>query len=121
MTEAEYWALAPQAREAGVVKSRMGQLAKLCNDYSRAYSILQAAIRTKNASAYLGKVISNLKEEVALEPINISNKQRKEEPDVVVRARLRLWPVRKITRSNGTPGWFVDGILYDQGGVDVGA
>lgn len=119
MTEEAYWALAPQAQEKGIVKSRMGQLAKLCNDYKRATSILSSALKTKNASAYLGKAIANIKEEIAPPAIRIP--PRSKEPEIVLQARLHGWPVRKTTRMDGSPGWFVAGILYDIKGVDVGA
>ena len=116
--EQSYWALASQAQAASFTRSRMGQLAKLCNDYQRALSILSSALKTKKPSAYLGKVMANLKEEQAPPQIHIP---RSHEPEIVLQARLHGWPVRKTVRSNGTPGWFVCGILYDQGGVDVGA
>jgi len=118
MIEKEYWALAPQARSAGIVKSRMGQLAKLCNDYKRALNILKSALKTSNPSAYIGKVIANIKEEQAPPKIKISPDT---EPDIATQARLHGWPVRKIVRTNGTLGWYVAGCMYDQEGRDVGA
>jgi len=118
MTEEAFWALAPQAQEKGIVKSRMGQLAKLCNDYKRATTILSSALKTKNASAYLGKAIANIKEEIAPPAIHIP---RSKEPEIVLHARLHGWPVRKIVRTDGSPGWFVAGILYDTQGMEVGA
>jgi len=118
MSEQGYWALASQAQAVGVTRSRMGQLAKLCSDYQRALSILSSALKTKKPSAYLGKVMANLKEEQAPPQIHIP---RTHEPEIVLQARLRGWPVRKTVRTDGSPGWFVAGILYDQGGADVGA
>jgi hypothetical protein len=117
MSEQGYWALASQARAAGVTSSMMGKLAKLTSDYERALSILRSALKTKKPSAYLGKVMANLKEEQA-PPIIIP---KTHEPEVVLQARLRGWPVRKTALSNGSPGWFVAGTLYDQGGICVGA
>jgi hypothetical protein len=95
----------------------MGKLAKLCNDYERALSILSAALKTKAPAAYLGKTMANLKEEIAPPQINLP---RTHEPEIVLQARLHGWPVRKSMRTNGLPGWWVAGVLYDQGGVDVG-
>ena len=118
MTEQKYWALAKQASAAGVTPSVMGKLAKLCSDYERALSILSSALKTKKPSAYLGKVMANIKEEQAPPQIHIP---RSHEPEVVLQARLRGWPVRKTALSNGSPGWFVAGMLYDQGGMCVGA
>ena len=118
MSEQAYWALAPQANKARVTNSMMGKLAKLCSDYERALSILKSALKTKNPSAYLGKVMANLKEEQAPPQIHIP---RTHEPEIVLQARLHGWPVRKIMRTNGDPGWFVAGILYDRTGMDVGA
>lgn len=118
MTEQKYWALAKQASAAGVTPSVMGKLAKLCSDYERALSILSSALKTKKPSAYLGKVMANLKEEQAPIQIHIP---RSHEPEVVLQARLHGWPVRKTVRTDGTPGWFVAGVLYDHTGVDVGA
>lgn len=117
MSEPEFWALKSQAIQSGITPSRMGQLAKLCGDYDKAFSILTTAIKTKNASAYLGKVIANLRDEQAPPQIPIP---RKHEPEIALQARLRGWPVRKTALSDGQPGWWVAGTLYDQGGVDVG-
>lgn len=116
--EQAYWDLASQARAAGVSNSMMGKLAKLTSDYQRAHQILVASLKTKKPMAYLGKVIANLKEEQAPPQIHIS---RAHEPEIVLQARLHGWPVRKTTRTDGTPGWFVCGILYDRAGTDVGA
>lgn len=116
--EEQFWALAPQAQEKGIAKSRMGQLAKLCNDYRRALSVLRSALKTKNASAYLGKVIANIKEEIAPPAIHIP---RSKEPEIILQGRLHGWPVRKVLRSNGEIGWYMCGTLYDRSGVDVGA
>lgn len=118
MSEQAYWALASQANKAHVTNAMMGKLAKLCSDYQRALSILSSALKTKKPSAYLGKVMANLKEEQAPLQIHIP---RSHEPEIVLQARLHGWPVRKTVRSNGTPGWFVAGILYDHTGMDVGA
>lgn len=116
-SEQSYWLLADQCNKSHITRSRMGQLAKLCNNYDRANSILTEALKTKAPSAYLGKVIANLKDEQAPPAVPIP---RSHEPDVVLQARLRGWPVRKSTRSNGDPAWWVAGTLYDRSGVDVG-
>ena len=115
--ESKFWALAPQAKAAGVSNSVMGKLAKLCSDYERAYRILSSAIKTKYARAYVGKVISTIKEEQA--PIQIST-PRTHEPEIVLQARLHGWPVRKTVRTDGSPGWYVAGFLYDHTGDCVG-
>jgi len=117
MTEAGFWALSAQAESSSITRSRLGQLAKLANDFDKAERILKAALKTKNPSAYLGKVIKNLKTETE-SPLSIL---RSEEPEIVLQARLHGWPVRRLTRSNGEPGWYVAGSLVDQRGVDVGA
>jgi len=117
MTEQGYWELASQARSSGVTPSMMGKLAKLCSDYERAYRILVSSLKTKRPMAYLGKVISNLKEEQA--PIHI-NIPRTHEPEVVLQARLHGWPIRKTVREDGSPGWYVAGFLYDHTGDAVG-
>ena len=118
MSEQAFWALRAQAQSFGITPSRLGQLAKLCQDYERAYQILRSALATKKgASAYLGKVIANLKEEQAPPQIQIP---RSHEPDAVLQARLRGWPVRKSRLSNGNPAWWVAGVLMDQGGDVVG-
>lgn len=115
--EARFWALATTASQSKITKSMMGKLAKLCQDYERAYRILSDSLKTHRPANYLGKVISNLKDEQSPPAINIP---RSHEPEVALQARLRGWPVRKTTRTNGEPAWWVAGTLYDQGGVDVG-
>jgi hypothetical protein len=118
MSESAFWALRAQAQSFGITPSRLGQLAKLCQDYERAYQILRSALsKKKGASAYLGKVIANLKEEQAPPFIQIP---RSHEPEIVMQARLHGWPVRKSMLSNGQPGWWVAGSLIDRGGDVVG-
>lgn len=112
--EDDFWALKQDAITAGLTTSRMGQLAKLCQDYNRALKILRIALKTKNASAYVGKTISNLKDEQ--QPVIARSK----EPEIVLQARLHGWPVKKSVRSNGEIGWWVAGTLYDKGGASVG-
>lgn len=117
MSEAEYWSLATQARSKHISRSMMGRLAKLSQDYDKALNILCDALKTKQPAAYLGKVLSNLKDEFQPPQIHIP---RSHEPSIVTDARLRGWPVRKTVRGNGDPAWWVAGVLYDQGGIDVG-
>jgi hypothetical protein len=116
--EATYWSLAAEAAKHRITRPQMGKLAKLTSDYQRALSILSSALKTKKPSAYLGKVMANLKEEQAPPQIHIP---RTHEPEIVLQARLHGWPVRKTVRGDGTPGWFVAGVLYDHTGMDVGA
>lgn len=118
MSEERYWSLSSQANAKGITRSRLGQLAKICQDYNKAYRILSDSLATKSPSKYLGKCIANLKEEIAPPAIHIP---RNHEPEIVLQARLRGWPVRKSVRTNGEPAWWVAGVLYDQGGIDVGA
>lgn len=117
-SEDRFWALSSQADEKKITRSRMGQLAKLCHDYDRALSVLQSALKTKNPSNYLGAVVKGLRDEQA-PPCVVSS--RPQEPEVVLQARLRGWPVRKTMRTNGEPGWYVAGSLFDKRGMDVGA
>jgi hypothetical protein len=114
--EGAFWALKGQALTVGINPARMGQLAKLCNDWKRAKELLSQVIKSKNPSTYLGAVIKNLRDEVAA-PISL----RSSEPDVACDGRLRGWPVRKTVLTDGSPGWWVAGTLYNKDGVDVGA
>lgn len=111
--ESDYWALAPIAGTHGIQRSQMGRLAKLCMDFKRAHQILLDTLKAKSPTTYLGKVVSNLREETL-------PAQRSSEPEVVLQARLHGWPVRKSLRSNGEMGWWVAGTLYDKGGASVG-
>lgn len=117
MSESKFWALKSQAIQVGLTPARMGQLAKLCQDYDKAYQVLHTALQTKNPSAYLGKVIANLRDEQAPPQINIP---RSHEPEIALQARLRGWPVRKTALSDGSPGWWVAGTLYNREGFSVG-
>ena len=117
-SEADFWGLSSSAAKVGITKSRLGLLLKLCHNYDRALQILQACLRAKAPSAYLGKVISNMRYEQEA-PQEII-KQSKKEPEIATDARLRGWPVRKTALSNGTPGWWIAGVLYNERGVDVG-
>ena len=113
--EDRFWALKPLASTKGITPSRMGQLAKLCGDFERALSVMQAALKTKNPSAYLGAVAKGLRNEQAP-----AVSDRSMEPEIVLEARMRGWPVRKSALDNGEPGWWVSGCLYDQKGEQVG-
>ena len=112
MSEEAYWALAQRAQEKGIARSRMGQLAKLCNDFERATELLEAALASKKPSTYLGKIMGSLR--ARHEP------SRDEEPEIALQARLHGWPVRKTCLGDGTPAWWVAGVLYNREGVDVG-
>ena len=113
--ESAFWALKGAALAKGINPARMGQLAKLCNDFKRARSLLTEVLKAKAPSTYLGAVIAKMKEDLK-PPALIKN-----EPEVVLYGRLHGWPVRKTVLSTGKPGWWVSGVLYNQEGVDVGA
>lgn len=113
--EGAFWALKSQALPAGINPARMGQLAKLCNDFRRAKELLEQTLKSKNPSTYLGAVIAKLKADLA--PVSL----RSEEPEVALHGRLHGWPVRKTVLGDGSPGWWVAGVLYNKRGDDVGA
>lgn len=104
----------PLAQKAGILPSRMGQLAKLANDWENARQMLNAVLKSKNPSTYLGALIKSLRDD--LKP----NVAIKNEPEIAFHGRLHGWPVRKTALSNGQPGWWVAGVLYNAEGVDVG-
>ena len=115
--EKDFWALAPIADSRGIGRSQMGQLAKLCQDFKRAHQILTDALKAKSPPRYLGKVVSNIRAE---NQVPTFQHQQSSEPEVVSLARFHGWPVRKSVRSNGEPGWWVAGTLYDKEGSGVG-
>lgn len=117
--EDEFWALADEAKSCRITKSMMGQLVKLTSDFKRAKSILVSSFQKKIPHLYLAKVLKNLQDE-AIPPHFPVIPTITPEPEVVIHARLRGWPVRKSRRSNGEDCWWVAGIMYDTAGVDVG-
>jgi len=114
--EGAFWALKGQALVQGINPARMGQLAKLCNNFKRAHDLLTQVLKSKNPSTYLGAVIKNLKDEIAA-PFSM----RSEEPEIAQHGRMHGWPVRKTSLQDGSPGWWVAGVLYNKDGEDVGA
>lgn len=120
-TEGAYWALKGKALTAGITPARMGQLAKLCNDFERAHRILQEVLKAKNPSSYLGAICSKIRDELKTPQEILSSRDRTQEPEIALQGRLSGWPVRKTALSNGKPGWWVAGTLYDQEGNCVGA
>lgn len=114
--EGAFWALKGEALIQGINPARMGQLAKLCNDFKRATDLLSQILKSKHPSSYLGAVIKNLKDEIAA-PFSMRN----EEPEIALHGRLHGWPVRKTALSDGSPAWWVAGVLYNKDGTDVGA
>ena len=110
-----YWALADEAQKHGIARSQMGQVAKLANGFVNAINILKSALKTKKPKTYLCAVTASMKRELAAPLAQPNN-----EPEIVLQGRLHGWPVRKTVRSNGEPAWWVAGVLYDKGGIDVG-
>lgn len=111
--ESAFWAMKGLALASGINPARMGQLAKFCADFKRARGLLDQALKAKNPSTYLGALIKSLRDELA--PPRTLN-----EPEIALDARLRGWPVRKTSLSNGDPGWWIAGVLYNARGDDVG-
>ena len=111
-----FWELKPQAIQKGITPARLGQLAKLCENYERATEVLQMALKAKKPSTYLGAVVSNIRQETIVQ----HSPPRSNEPEIVLTARLRGWQVRKTVLGNGKPGWWVCGVLYNERGNDVG-
>ncbi len=109
-----FWSMKPLAQKVGIAPSRMGQLAKLCSDWENARQMLSAALKSKEPSAYLGAMIRSMKDD--LKP----SVAIRDEPEIAFHGRLNGWPVRKTALSNGQPGWWVAGVLYNAEGVDVG-
>ena len=59
-----FWRLKPVAQKAGIAPSRMGQLAKLCNDWENARQMLTSVLKSKEPSAYLGAMIKSMKDDL---------------------------------------------------------
>jgi len=114
--ESAFWAMKGDALTRGINPARMGQLAKACNDFNKATELLKQILKSKNPSTYLGAVLKNLRDEVAA-PFSM----RAEEPEIALDARLRGWPVRKTSLTDGSPAWWICGTLYNRDGIDVGA
>ena len=82
-------------------------------DFQRANVIIEAALRVKNPSAYIGKVISNLKAELAEE--NPRKAAISSEPDWLAEKRSLGARISKEGHL-----WRISGDLYNDRGEVVG-
>jgi hypothetical protein len=113
--EDEFWSLTDTAEKNGLSRSRLGQIASLYGgEFEAALAALNAALRSKNPSAYLGKVVSNLRAES--EPNVLPMKPRRGEPEFVRAFRAEGYSPRRTE----TGRWRVGGEIYDDDGRVVG-
>lgn len=117
-SEDYFWNLAPQAEAKGIKKSLLGRLLKVTQDYEKSTKILKLSLSKRNPLGYISKTIKNLEDE-KIGPLTVLP-TRSNEPEIALDARLRGWPVRATIMSNGKPGWWVAGTLYDSKGYAVG-
>jgi hypothetical protein len=113
--EDHFWELATALEKDGVVRSRSAQLLKLSDGTAEAALVLLRQVADAQApSAYLGKLVANLKIEQA--PLSFTVGGDAKEPEFVQEFRRAGYPIE--TRDNGT--WRIGGDLFDARGQVIG-
>lgn len=110
--EDTFWKLEPAFSEVGIVRSRMGQLAKACNgDFVAAIRIAADVMKAKAPNPYLSAIIKNMSDDVvppraAFDPSL---------PGFVSAAKAEGIPVEKHKN-----GWRIGGEIFDDKGEQIG-
>jgi hypothetical protein len=115
--EDQFWNLVGTLERRGIARSMCARLLKLYDaDFESARRCLKAASEAKDPGRYIGKALSNMRDEAKQAPVFDESAIPKDWPE----------PIKKLIRSGSSvelvrPGrWRHAGYLVDGNGIEVG-